>query len=141
MSRAYFWVATVLAIYSWAIAAMWFLAPAVPIWGWGLSGGAEVVSMGQRTAVGVAGLGVALFLVRREPPSRARRAVTIGVLAAWFAWAGVSAVAFASGITGVGMLTTVGIEVVAATALAVAEFGSRKPTSPAPEAGHRTDVS
>lgn len=48
MSRAYFWVSTVLAIYSWAIAAMWFLAPAVPIWGWGLSGGSEVVSMGRR---------------------------------------------------------------------------------------------
>ncbi|MER7975422.1 hypothetical protein ABTX35_41565, partial [Streptomyces sp. NPDC096080] len=82
MNRFYFWVATVLAVYSWAIAAAWLFVPSIPVWGWGLVGGAEVVSMGQRVGILVAGLGLSLFLVRREPPSRARRAVTIGFLVA-----------------------------------------------------------
>ena len=129
MKRFYFWVATVLAVYSWAIAAAWLFVPSVPVWGWGLVGGAEVVSMGQRVGILVAGLGLSLFLVRREPPSRARRAVTIGFLVAWFGAAVVSAVAFATGVAGIGMLATVFIEVVAAGILAFAEFGSRSQAS------------
>lgn len=122
MRRVYVWVATVLAIYSWMIAAAWLVAPSVPISWWGMGAGEEVVSQGRRVAVFVAGLGVALFLVRREPPSRARRAVTAGFLVAWFGAAAVSAFAFASGIAGAGMLATAVIETVAAAALGVAEF-------------------
>ncbi len=122
MRRVYVWVATVLAIYSWMIAAAWLIVPSVPVSFWGMAGDAAAVSQGRRVAVFVAGLGVALFLVRREPASRARRAVTLGFAVAWLGAAAVSVSAFATGIAGAGMLATAVIEAVAAAALCVAEF-------------------
>lgn len=126
MSRAYFWVATILAVYCWLIPVAWLVAPSVPLSSWGVEIEPVTAMFGLRASVGTAGFGVALFLVRREPPSRGRLAVSVAFIFSWLTWAAVGVYSVIAGTAGAGILATVGIEIVAAAALAWAEFGTRR---------------
>ncbi len=126
MSRAYFWVATILAVYCWLIPLAWLVAPSVPLTSWGLEVEPVAAWFGLRASIGTAGFGVALFMVRREPPSRGRLAVSVAYIAAWLTWAAYGVYSVITGAAGVGLLATVGIEIVTAAVLAWAEFGTRR---------------
>ncbi len=126
MSRAYFWVATILAVYCWLITVAWLVAPSVPLTSWGMEFEPESVAFGLRGGVATAAFGVALFLVRREPPSRGRLAVSVAFIGAWLCYAAVGVYMVITDVSGVGMLATVGVEIAAAAALAWAEFGASR---------------
>ncbi|GAA1761666.1 hypothetical protein [Agromyces humatus] len=126
MSRRYFWVATILAVYCWLIPVAWLVAPSVPLTSWGLEIEPVAAWFGFRAGVGTAGFGIALFLVRREPPSRGRLAVSVAFIAAWLTYAAVGVYSVITDAAGVGLLATVGVEIVVAAALAWAEFGTRR---------------
>ncbi|MGR0319647.1 hypothetical protein [Agromyces sp. ZXT2-3] len=126
MSRAYYWVATILAVYCWLIPLAWLVAPSVPLTSWGLEIEPVAAWFGLRASVGTAGFGIALFLVRREPPSRGRLAVSVAFIATWLTWAAYGVYSVITGAAGVGLLATVGVEIVAAAVLAWAEFGTRR---------------
>ena len=126
MSRAYFWVATILAVYCWRIAVARLVAPSVPLTFWGMEIEPESVSFGLRGGVATAGFGVAPFLVRRETPSRGRLAVSVAFIVASLGYAAVGVYSVITDAAGVGMLASVGVEIAAAAALAWAEFAATR---------------
>jgi peptidoglycan/LPS O-acetylase OafA/YrhL len=126
-SRAYFWVASILAVYCWLITVAWLVAPSVPLTSWGMEIEPDSAAFGLRGGVATAAFGVALFLVRREPRSRGRLAVSVAFIGAWLFYAAVGVYMVITDVSGVGMLATVGVEITAAAALAWAEFWASRP--------------
>ena len=125
-SRTYFWVATILAVYCWLIPVAWLVAPSVPLASWGMELEPESVAFGLRGGVATAAFGVALFMVRREPRSRGRLAVSVAFIGAWICYAALGVYMVITDVAGVGMLATVGVEIAAAAVLAWAEFGASR---------------
>ena len=64
----------------------------------------ESVAFGLRGGVATAAFGVALFLVRREPRSRGRLAVSVAFIGAWLCYAAVGVYMVITDVSGVGML-------------------------------------
>ena len=84
MSRAYFWVATILAVYCWLIPLAWLVAPSVPLTSWGLDIEPVAAWFGLRASVGTAGFGLDTHIVtvreiRKGPVMVFSNAITDGL--------------------------------------------------------------